>query len=271
MFGRKSQKIELLEAQLLEANKDLDAMTGVMREAEPFIPLAMELRDHVNDNLAGYEPDSDDGLSITEVQDAAVRDVMRGMVGQALERMDPTDFIELYVERCGDDGLREQLEAQKERKTKDFQRASRLEDVRRSVEISGLLKLDLLDEEEVLTIGLFRASEPQHAHAPKSNLIRDSRHLRRMLTIRLLDPSEGEVEVLEDAAMRNMQPIQGPLDDHLRGHIGSLVVSGDESFLEPALTVHSRISYDFDGEVKTPNQIVGYVQTRTGEFLMDGS
>ena len=236
------------------------------RRIGDLLPLAEALHEAISRRL------SDDAetatFDIDRIIDQAFGDVAKETARERLAQLTPTEFAALYVGLHGEQSLGDLLETMRSLKERQLQREVRLAQMSHEALTTGLLRLELLEPNEVIEVGLFDPSLP---HMAARRFVDDPEHrpLHRKIAMRVVGPATGAVRILHDvwtAPVWARSAPGAPLAPHAYGVIG---IPGDAD-LEPVLSHRTSMAYRMSGqdEVIIPDQIVGYVEMNSGELLL---
>ena len=111
-----------------------------------------------------------------------------------------------------------------------------------------------------MEVGLF---EPLHVRrARRQSSIPPS----RTIAFRLLDPVRGRAEVISDVSLDGGE--HESLTAHSRGAFGSLIVEGEQRWLEPSLQLHAPLGYDLGEGPASSREVIGFVEVGDGLVIM---
>lgn len=235
--------------------------------------LAGELRDALENRLQAEAADPEG--RIEEIVDEAIGRVAEAHILERLSQLTPQEFAELYERTQGPSALTPHLDSLLEIREAQLAREARLSRISYEVSASGRLPLAEVPAATVLTVGLFDPARPDmaaHRHSGDPSV----RPLHRVLQVRLDDPETGVASVLTDrwVGPRWAQQDQPEVfSSHSRIEIGTIARNeAGEPGLTANISLHAPVSYKSEatGEVVTPPQIVGFIETSDGEMLMDG-
>lgn len=222
------------------------------------LPLAQELADAVGARLRGEEVPT--SASIEGALDAALADAAHGLITARLARLPAVEFAELYVRVLGSEALKSQLDELTVLKSAELERYVRIRGIRDETQASGILRIERLQPDEIIKIGLFDPELPQFA--AKSHAKDERRRpLHRVIAVRAVIPSERRVEVLYDNWV-------GPAWADAQRTAG-LPPLGQGTFGE-RLALHVPPVYRTDDQEFRLRQVVGYVELNDGTVLLDG-
>jgi hypothetical protein len=235
---------------------------------DSLLPLAELLRDAVDRHFstdAIHTPSSLDA-----VFDRAFADIAPDLIKSRLSELAPQEFAEVYVRILGSEALTALLDELAATKTAQLAREARLQAIRHETRTTGMLKLERLDPNEMIRIGLFDAATP-HLAAKRYADNPEHRPLQRIIALRALEPAIGHIEVLHDTwvgpVWANSQKTP-PLPPHSRGAIGSYTGNA----LLPNLSLHTPLTYQAAGsEPVTLPQIIGYIESNDSTLLLDSN
>lgn len=235
------------------------------------LPLAEQLKRSIDDQLT--DPDFREGFTqLDTVVNNALQTVAERQIEDAVDQLSPQQFAELYLRVRGDEALAEHLDQLKAVHTALLAREALLAAMSAEAKISGKLRLENVPAEEVLSFGLFDADHPDlagKAHADNGQV----RPLHRILQVRLLNPEQGEAEVLNDTwfgpiwAEHKQSPLSTP---HTLVTVGSRFLSQQGETLEPTISLKAPMTIKQPDSVLSPPQIVGYVETLDHRLLLNG-
>jgi len=242
------------------------------KDTDSLIPYAELLRDIMYRRLY---PDGDVDLiapSTEAVFDRALHTAMERMIMDKLDALAPAEFAQAYRSVNGDEALAAALDQLAEQRRQDVVRQTQLARMQRESRISGRLKLGELNVGEVLTLGLFDPGRPDLA----ARRFRDNQQVRplhRILQVRLLDPEDGEVEVVHDTwtgapwSQHLRSPLAKPLS---RGLLGTRSAIDHNDPIRPELTIHAPVVLQLNNDVELcPPQILGYAESLDRTVLLD--
>lgn len=238
---------------------------------QALLPLAEQLQRSIDDQLAS--PDFQEGFTqLDTVVNKALQAVAERHIEDAIDQLSPQQFAELYLRVRGDEALAEHLHRLQEIHTELLAREARLATMGREARISGKLRLEHVPADEVLSFGLF---DPDHPDLATKSQIDNGRirPLHRVLQVRLLDPAQGEAEVLNDTwvgpiwAEDKKSPLATP---HTLVRLGSRFLNREGETLDPTVSLKSPLTIQQPDNVLTPPQIVGYVETLDHQLLLNG-
>lgn len=241
-------------------------------DVESLIPYAQLLRDNVNRRL--YPVGGTDLVAPSDdvLFDDALRTVLERMLTDRLAALSPADFATAYRSVNGDPAFADALERIAAMQRADVERQERLARMRHEATVCGRLRLAELAAGEVIIVALFDPAQPRLA-AKRFAGNQEVRPLHRLLQVRMVTPATGEVEVVQDTWTGAIwsQALQTPRAEPLtRGRLGTRPASDPAAAIAPELTVHAPIVLALhDGQVLTPPQIVGYVETLDRRLLLD--
>jgi hypothetical protein len=244
--------------EIAELKKRLRVQTDLYTEAEPLLPIAEALREAINARLVGDSGHTP--LDVDTAFDAALTDVAERIIASKLETLDPETVLRLYAEHVGDDVLRDKLGSWADAKANELDAEQRRVALLKASAGSGRVALKDIDEGVRVAVGMF---DPLHIGRARRE---SSIPPERTITFRLLDPSRGQAEMISDIALAGRA--HTGLTAHARANVGSLVVEGDERWLEPALQLHAPLGYDLgDGPASSP-EIIGFVEVGDGVLIV---
>jgi hypothetical protein len=245
-------------AEIAALQSRLRTQADLYKEAEPLLPIAEALREAVNARLMGESAGAI--LDVDGAFDAALAEVAETLIAAKLQTLDPEGVLRLYAEHVGDDMLREKLGRWAAAKAEELDLERRRAALRKASLRSGRVALEDLDEGVRVEVGLF---EPLHvSRARRESSIPPS----RTIGFRLLEPSRGRAEVISDVSLA--RGARESLTAHARATFGSLIVEGEERWLEPSLQLHAPLGYDFgQGPVNSP-EVIGFVEVENGLVVL---
>jgi hypothetical protein len=227
-------------------------------EADSLLPLAQELANAIDALLRAEQVPT--SASIEQALDQAFADVARDVLTARLAQLSAVEFAELYVRVLGSEALKSQLDELTAIKSAQLERQVRIQRIRDEAQASGTLRIERLQPDEIIKIGLFDPGLPQLA--AKSYVTDEKRRpLHRIIAVRTITPSERKVEVLYDNwvgpawadAERtvSLPPLsQGTLGERLTVQVPPVFTTDEQEFRLP--------------------QIVGYIELNDGTVLLDG-
>jgi hypothetical protein len=242
--------------EIAELKDRLRAQTDRYTEVEPLLPIAEALREAINARLMG-EPAP---LDVDSAFDAALADVAERVIASKLETLDAETVLRIYAEHVGDDVLREKLGRWAEAKAAALEVARQRDALREASALSGRVALTDLGEGVRVAVGLF--DRLHIGRARRESSIPPS----RTIAFRLLAPSSGQAEVISDISLRG-RAHEG-LTAHSRGTFGSLIVEGDERWIEPALQKHAPLGYDLGEGPASSAEVIGFVEVGDGVVII---
>jgi hypothetical protein len=227
-------------------------------KADSLLPLAQELANAVDARLRAEEVPT--SASIEQALNQALADVARGVITARLTQLSAVDFAELYVRVLGSEALKSQLDELTAIKTAELERHVRIQRIRDEAQTSGTFRIERLQPDEIIKIGLFDPGLPQLAG---KSYAKDEKHrpLHRIIALRTITPSERKVEVLYDNWV-------GPVwaDAERTASLPPL----SQGTLGERLTVLVPLIYTTDDQEFRLPQIVGYIEMNDGTVLLDG-
>jgi hypothetical protein len=245
-------------AEIAELQNRLRAQADLYKEAEPLLPIAEALRDAINARLMGESTEA--LFDVDGAFDAALTEVAETLIASKLQTLDPETILRVYADHVGDDVLRERLGSWAAAKAEDIDLERRRDALRKASARSGRVALKDLDEGVRVEVGMF---EPLHvSRARRESSIPPS----RTIGFRLLEPSRGRAEVISDVALAG-EPGER-LTAHARGTFGSLIVDGDERWLEPSLQLHAPLGYDLGHGPVNSREVIGFVEVENGLIIL---
>ena len=250
-----------------------EGLGPVDEDVASLLPLAEILRDAVYRRLY---PSGQTELTIPSEDnmfEVGMRAVMERLIEQKLEALTPTEFAEAYGRIFGNEALSTKLNELKTIQQQALERELELAKIGVEAKKAGRLRLTSLPSDEVLTIGLYDPGHPELASKSQVENIQ-KRPLHRIIQCRLLDPKQGEAEILHDTwyGAAWSDSLRAPLIEPLsRGRLGSRRVSQPEEKLQPVISIHAPIVFHtMQDELFTPAQIVGFVETLDHTLLLNG-
>ena len=169
-------------------------------------------------------------------------------------------MLRLYAEHVGDEVLREKLGRWAAARAEELGLEQRLEALRKASLRSGRVSLKDIDEGTRVAVGMF---EPLHiGRARRQSSIPPA----RTITFRLLEPSSGRADVISDISLSGRA--HHGLTAHARGTFGSLIVEGNERWLEPILQLHAPLGYDLGQGPVSSREVIGFVEVGDGVVIM---
>jgi hypothetical protein len=212
--------------------------------------------------------------SMDPVFDYAFIEVSKVILQERLSNLSNDDLVDLCVQMGNQPELLEMLEQVRAQRSLNLERELSLKAIAVEAERTRKISISSLPADEVINIGLFSSKAPKFA-AKRYVDNKLERPFLRTLELRLIDPQNGEIELLNDiwhgpSWREDERATQLPL--RARGIIGSASESGAGNVFNSDLTLHSQLSFKFghDQDFTTPDQIIGYVETANGHMLLDG-
>jgi hypothetical protein len=236
----------------------LRVQTDLYMEAEPLLPIAEALREAINARLLGQSGHT--SIDVDVAFDAAITDVAERVIASKLETLDAETVLRLYAEHVGDDVLREKLGRWAAAKAEELDTERRLDALRRASSRSGRVALKEIDEGARVTIGMFDLLHLRRARRESSI------PPARTIAFRLLEPSRGGIEVISDVSLDGRT--HESLTAHARGTFGSLIVEGEERWLEPSLQLHAPLGYDLGEGPADSAEVIGFVEVGNGLVIV---
>jgi hypothetical protein len=227
--------------------------------ADSLLPLAQELVNAVDARLRGEEVPT--SASIEQAFDQAFADVAHGLITARLTQLSAVEFAELYVRVLGSGALTSQLAELTAIKSAELERQVRIQRIQDEARTSGTLRIERLQPDEIVRIGLFDPGLPDWAG---KSYAKDAKHrpLHRVIAFRTVTPSERKVEVLYDNWV-------GPVWADAQRTTSLPPLS--QGTLGERVTVRVPLTYTTDEQVFRLPQIVGYIEMNDGTVLLDGS
>lgn len=245
-------------AEIAELQKRLRAQTDLYKKAEPLLPIAEALREAVNARLMGESTGA--LVDVDGAFDAALAEVAEKLIASKLETLDPETVLRLYAEHVGDEVLRDKLERWAAEKAEALEVERRRDALRKASTRSGRVALADVEEGSRVEVGMFDLLHLRRAR--KESSIPPS----RTIAFRLLEPSRGRAEVISDIALDGRK--HESLTAHARGTFGSLIVEGEERWLDPCLQLHAPLGYDLGQGPVNSREVIGFVEIGDGLVLM---
>jgi hypothetical protein len=239
---------------------DALAQAELLRDAEPLLPIARALKESIDAKLVGSGAGS--ALDVDAAWDAAVRSVAEAIIAERLGELDPERVLRLYADAVDDETLKAKLGAWAGAKTEEREREARLDGLRADCARTGAIELTRLDAGSKIELALFDPRQISQAHSQSSI------PPARKTSFRLIDPAQGDAEVIADTALA--PPADGLLAAQTRGRIGSRIVEGETEWLEPRLQLHAPLGYDFGAGPERTHEVIGYAAIGPGLLLIDG-
>lgn len=237
------------------------------------VPMAEILRDAVYGHLY---PTGETQLTLPSVDamyDRAMQLVMERLIEQKVGALTPVEFAEAYCKIEGDEALLAALGTIKAVRGAQLERQAYIASLYQETSRTGQLRLERLQPDEVLRIGLFDPSLPHLASKQNSDNSK-FRPLHRVLQLRLVEPDSGAVEIINDVwqgATWSDSLKTPPIEPYTRGKLGSRRVADETAPLDPILNLQGPIVIETEeGDTFSPPQIIGYVETLDKTLLLNG-
>jgi hypothetical protein len=238
------------------------------------LPLAESLRESIDRQLAGTVSEGVD-VDMDQVFTTAFTAVAELIIADRIKDLSSREVAELYARVRGNEMLAQKLDAIEVIHRDEAERELLLLQIALEARISRSLHLTNLRPQETLSLGLFGADKPQvagHRFAKDGSV----RSLHRLLVVRLIDPDEGQVEILSDTWVGPTWALESKtnaLPTHQVGQLGTELAVGNDTSFEPVLSAQSHFAYrsGVDQQTTVPPQIIGYIETGDGRILLDGA
>ncbi len=137
------------------------ADTSNTDDADSLLPLAQELANAVDARLRGEDVPT--SASIEQALDQAFADVAHGLITARLAQLSAVEFAELYVRVLGSEELKAQLAELTAIKSAELERHVRIQRIRDEAQTSGTFRIERLQPDEIIKIGLFDPRLPELA------------------------------------------------------------------------------------------------------------
>lgn len=229
-----------------------------MPDPAEMLPLAQELATAVDARLRGEQVPT--SASIENALEQALTDAARALITARLAELSAVEFAELYVRVLGSEALQSQLAELTAIKSAELERHVRIQRIRDEAQASGTFRIEWLQPDEIVRVGLF---DPRLPELARKSYAKDEkrRPLHRVLALRAVTPSERKVEVLYD---NWVGPVWADAD-----RTDSLPPLS-QGTLGERLTVQVPPIFTTDEQEFRLTQIVGYIEMNDGTVLLDG-
>lgn len=229
-------------------------------KAKAFLPLAEQLHAAVDGYIASEEVPS--SHSIEKAFDQAFADAAPALIYAKLKELPPAQFAELYVRVLGSEALKTQLDELTAIKSAELKREVRLQSIQHEALTSRTLSLDKLLPDDVIKIYLFSPNDPSIADKKHRDFaLRQPLH--RVVALRMITPSDGEVEVVYDNWV-------GPVWARDNGYDTPPFPTLSRGTTNKRISVHAPLSFETaNGDQFTHPQIVGFIESADDVLLLD--
>jgi hypothetical protein len=256
-------------------------------QTEAFSPSVLELAKKLHETAEGYVADASGNYDIDAEMDKVLKAALATEIAGVLSQLPPDEFLSLYESRLGNGDLVQAVKESAVIRQAEIERQSLLERISCEANKLGMLRLENVPQNEVITVGLF-SDKPTQASYQFRAINKEVHFEHRRFTFRMIDPPTGYVELLRNdwVGDRTMHPTyyydayiqkywRPLLSGNQRGNIGTHIIEKYQTVIEPYISIHSPLSYDFPESGSRRNdtfgEIVGYVVTRDGQLLLDGA